>query len=174
MAHLSAIWLLFQSIACDSWTLKCTPCCSHLSFLLHSTGMCRRAALHAVLRYKAADGKRANRRHHRRGALLAQRGQAHPTADWLQAAGQCVPSVCVYCLTSHNASTVSHQPPPQTRKIHWGQVFDFGSIHEHTPERKGSKWCISQLRYNGSLDRWECFRAVPFTPINIQPVESEG
>lgn len=50
-------------------------------FLLLLAGLCRRAPVHAVLRHQAADGKGAHWRHHRRGSLLPERGQAHPPAD---------------------------------------------------------------------------------------------
>ena len=45
------------------------------------------ASLHAVLCYEAADGEGPHRRHHRGGTLLAERGQAHQTADRLQDTG---------------------------------------------------------------------------------------
>lgn len=32
ITHLSAIWLLFRSVACDSWPLKCIPGCSDVFF----------------------------------------------------------------------------------------------------------------------------------------------
>ncbi|KAL0187137.1 hypothetical protein M9458_018807, partial [Cirrhinus mrigala] len=51
--------------------------------------VCGRASVYALLCYKAADGKRSHRRHHRRGQILPERRQAHPTANRLQAAGQC-------------------------------------------------------------------------------------
>ncbi len=66
-----------------------------------STGVCRWASLHAVLCYETADGKRPYRRHHRRGPILPQWGQTHPTTDWLQDAGQCK------CTTLANSSGVS-------------------------------------------------------------------
>ncbi len=66
-----------------------------------STGVCRWASLHAVLCYETADGKRPYRRHHRRGPILPQWGQTHPTTDWLQDAGQCK------CTKLSNSSDVS-------------------------------------------------------------------
>lgn len=59
-----------------------------ISLYYPCSGVCRRASLHAVLCYKAADGKGSHRRHHRRGQILPQWGQTHPTADRLQNAGQ--------------------------------------------------------------------------------------
>lgn len=51
-------------------------------------GVCWWASLHAVLCHEAANGEGSNRRDHRRGPLLPERGQTHQTADWLQDIGQ--------------------------------------------------------------------------------------
>lgn len=51
-------------------------------------GVCWRASLHAVLCHQTANGEGAHRLHHWRGALFPQWGQTHPTADWIQDAGE--------------------------------------------------------------------------------------
>lgn len=51
-------------------------------------GVCWGTSVHAVLCHEAANGKGTNRRNHRRGPLLPQRGQTHQTADRLQDFGQ--------------------------------------------------------------------------------------
>ena len=64
------------------------PTCARRPHPPVPTGVCRGAAVHAVLRHQAADGEGPHRRHHRRGTLLAERGQAHPAADRLQDPGE--------------------------------------------------------------------------------------
>lgn len=51
-------------------------------------GVCRRAPVLPLLRHQAADGERPYRLHHRGGALLSERGQAHQAADRLQDTGE--------------------------------------------------------------------------------------
>lgn len=51
-------------------------------------GVCWRAPVFPLLRHQAADGERPYRLHHRGGALLSQRGQAHQAADRLQDTGE--------------------------------------------------------------------------------------
>lgn len=51
-------------------------------------GVCWRASLHAVLCHQTANGEGTHRLHHGRGTLFPQWGQTHPTADWIQDAGE--------------------------------------------------------------------------------------
>lgn len=72
------------------------PMSSYLSPTFHSNpwlpfrnkGVCWRASLHAVLCHQTANGEGTHRLHHWRGTLFPQWGQTHPTADWIQDAGE--------------------------------------------------------------------------------------
>ena len=91
-----------------------TSTCAHHPHPPVSTGVCRGAAVHAVLRHQAADGEGPHRRHHGRGTLLTERGQAYPAADRLQDPGEEAGSLAGQRRPPASEPRPSLWPPSQT------------------------------------------------------------